>query len=66
MASAESNKFRLFMADLQELLWRHHAELSVGINVDRHRYESAELLLYFSSGWCCELPSKISGKEPVE
>lgn len=65
MASDESNKLRLFIADLQELLWRHKAELSVGINVDRHRHDSAELLLYFSSGWSCELPSKIIGKEPV-
>ena len=65
MASDEANRLRLFMADLQELLWRHSAELSVGINVDRHRYDSAELLL-FLDGWCCELPSKIVGKEPVK
>ena len=66
MASDEANKFQMFMTDLQELLWKHNAELSVGINVDRHRYDSAELLLYFASGWCCELPSKIIGKEPVQ
>lgn len=61
----KENRLRLFMADLQALLWQHDCELSVELDSDgRHNFD-AELRVYWHYGTHDRLPTNIEGKEPT-
>ena len=65
MANDKENRLRLFMADLQELLWRHDAELSVNVAVRQWPLCDAVLKVNWNYGDSVELPTSIEGKEPA-
>ena len=55
----------LFLQELQELLWRHDAELNVEITTRAYKATRVQLMLDFSYGDSVELPRSIEGKAPT-